>query len=69
MPGIEKAEMPCLGNDAWPSDMSGSASDEGKEDGILKDPMRGAGGGAAGDLDDDSPCHSASGLGAGKSSS
>ena len=35
---MEKPEMPCLGNNTWPSEMSGSASDEGKEDGIIKDP-------------------------------
>jgi hypothetical protein len=35
--------------------MSGSKSIVGKAAGILNDPMRGAGGGAAGDNGDDSP--------------
>ncbi len=69
LPGMENPEMPCLGKEALPREMSGRASDAGKESGSLKDPMRGAGGGAAGDTGDDSPCQSASELGAGNSSS
>jgi hypothetical protein len=46
---------PCLGREALPRDISGRVSDAGKTAGFLKDPMRGAGGGAAGDADKDSP--------------